>query len=134
MSNLIHIAQIDSLNHSRIWLYLRHTEPQIYTWFQEINGKEEPTAISSSNIEEAIRLARREWQNQNFQPFMVGYRFTLPERDEHGNNALFYQMVKSLNSFNGVYFDEELGHNAIIHQIPLIAREIYEKLKVQNRL
>jgi hypothetical protein len=134
MPNLIHVACFDGESGKQEWLFMRRLEPKKYAWFWEKESGEAPTGIEASDTEEALRLARREWKEKAFTPLACGYRFTLPERDEHGNNALFYQMVKSLASPSGVYFDDEYGYNAIVHQIPLKAKEVYEKLKQENRL
>jgi hypothetical protein len=67
------------------------------------------------------------WKNiEGFIPLNCGYKFVLPERDEHGKEAFFIDAVRSLNSMNGIFFDETLGHNVIVHQIP-------EKTKILAR-
>lgn len=131
MSELIHIAEIQPFK----YLFLRKEGEKHYAWFAEtIDGKEEATEVNAPNIEEAIRLAKKFWQSSYFKLIPCGFRFTLPERDEHGGNALFYQAIRSLNSMTGVYFDEELGHNCVVHQIPSRIRELYASLKAQNKL
>ena len=131
MPELIHMGEIFPGEK----FYLRKMKENHYVWFLEnAEGKEKETELSAPNIEEALRLAKKSWQGLNFKFIPCGFRFTLPERDEHGTNALFYQAIKSLESMSGVYFDEELGHNCIVHQIPLRIREIYKKLKGENRL
>lgn len=130
MPELIHIAEIMPAQ----FLYLRKVNDKHYVWFLEDQEKECETEIAAPNIEEAIRLAKKNWQNSAFKLIPSGFRFSLPERDEHGTNALFYQAIRSLNSMTGIYFDEEVGHNCIVHQIPLRIRELYAKLKQQQRL
>lgn len=130
MGSLIHIGKIDG----DLLLFLRKLDSKRFQWFHQVSGVEIATSVEASTIEEALRLARREWKRENFQPLLCGYLFTLPERDEHGNNALFCQMVKSLESMTGVYFEEELGHNCIVHQIPQAARSLYESLNIAQRL
>lgn len=93
--------------------FLRKQEPKCFTWY----SNESPTEVGAESLEEAIRLAYQTWKG--FTPLPCGHVFTLPERDEHGNDALFYQMAKSLASPSGIYFDEELGHNCIVKEIPL---------------
>lgn len=127
--SLIHVATLNDEKGERKWLFLRQLEPAKYRWFLKEEGKEKATEIEAKDPLEAIRLARRHFAKQLFSPLLCGYNFTLPERDEHGNNALFYQMVKSVNSPTGIYFDEKLGHNCIVHQIPTKARRLYEELK-----
>ena len=114
--DLISIATIDEG-----YLYLRKIEPKVFKWFQE----EKDTGVQADRVTEAIRLAESQWKSKGFKLLNCGYVYTLPERDEHGNNALFSQMAKSLDSGNGVYFDEDLGHNCIVHQIPLETARFY---------
>jgi hypothetical protein len=116
--NLISIAKS-----SEGRLYLRKVEPKLFKWFQE----ETDTGIQSDLVTEAIRLAQEKWKS--FKLLNCGYVYTLPERDEHGNNALFSQMAKSLDSGNGIYFDEDLGHNCIVQQIPLETARLYRSFK-----
>ena len=130
MGEIIHIGEI----YPQQILLLRKVHDNHYAWFLEDREKEEQTEISAPNIEEAIRLAKKNWKHNFFKLIPSGFRFTLPERDEHGNNALFYQAVRSLNSMNGIYFDEELGCNCIVHQIPLRIRELYTKFKSKQEL
>lgn len=108
----IHIAKILHPKKGRCYLFLVK-EDNLFRWIFE-SGEE--TGIQDSQVEEAIRLARREWKNQSFQTVKCGYRFTLPERDEIGNNALFHQLESSHKNFNGIYFDEELGHQCIVRE------------------
>lgn len=100
-NKLIHVARKGST------LYFLRKKGDDFVWFE---GENE-TPIVSKNIEEAIRLANRKW---HFRMLACGFRYTLPERDEHGNNALFYQMAASQKTLTGVYFDEELGHPCIV--------------------
>lgn len=118
--DLISIATIDDGR-----LYLRKVEPKLFKWFQE----DTDTGVQSDRVTDAIRLASGKWQSKGFKLLNCGYVYTLPERDEHGNNALFSQMAKSLDSGNGVYFDEDLGHNCIVQQIPLETARLYRSLK-----
>lgn len=68
---------------------------------------------------------------EKFSLLPCGYKFTLPERDEHGTPALFEEMAKSLNSMSGVFFDEREGLNCIVHQIPTTTRRFFEQLKMK---
>lgn len=110
-SKLIHIAQFQPYRKKSRYLFLRQESPHRLTWYQETDVGEEPTEISASTIEEAIRLGRKHWKRKSFRTIGCGFRYTLPERDEHGMNALFHQMAASYSHPAGVYFDEELGHN-----------------------
>lgn len=131
MSELIHVGYINPLK----YFLLRKVKNGHFTWFiEESPDIEQETELSAPNVEEAIREAKKLWKTEGFRLMPCGFRFTLPERDEHGSNALFGQAVKSLNSMTGVYYDEELGHNCIVHQIPTQVRDFYNRLKQQNRL
>lgn len=121
MPNLVNVARING----KKLLFLRKLEPKLYQWFDQ----DDKTDVQAETQEEAIRLAYRKWQDRGFQMLPCGYVFTLPERDEHGNNASFSQMGKSLESMTGVYYDEDLGHSCIVNQIPNETRKIYNSLK-----
>lgn len=150
---IIHIARIQPKGGGIVYLYLRKIDQNQYTWFQEkineVNStsdksqtsdsqykNEIQTPITAPNVEEALRLARKFWEPQNVSYRLVncGFRYTLPERDEHGSNALFIQMVASYSSMNGVYFDEELGHLCIVHAASDEATQLLKRLKSENRL
>ncbi|MCB1119487.1 MAG: hypothetical protein KDK65_05965 [Chlamydiia bacterium] len=87
-----------------------------------VGGEEE---VQGESVEEALRLAWR--KVEGFRPFHCGMRFTLPERDEIGMEAYYWQMAKALEG-NGVYFDEELGHSCSVREISLEAKELYREL------
>lgn len=117
-NKIIHIARIQPRGRDLVYLLLRKTEESVcFSWFEENCNQSEgeiETGIFATTIEEAIRLARSRWHSLAFRTVMCGFRYTLPERDEHGLNALFYQMSASYASSNGQYFDEELGHLCIV--------------------
>lgn len=127
--SLIHVAKKSSS-----FLFLRQESPSHYVWYEEKNGSENPTGIAAPTIEEAIRLAKSEWKNQSFRTLNCGFRYTLPERDEHGNNALFNHMVAAYSSPTGTYFDTELGHNCQVHFASVEALDLLKRLKQDNRL
>lgn len=134
MPKLMHIATI-STERGRTELFLRQVDPKIYRWYRlDRTGNEIETAVASDTIEDSIRQAGVHWKLEHFSPMLCGYRFTLPERDEHGNNALFYQMASALQTMNGIYFDEELGHFCVIKQIPLVAKEYWKQLNLEKKL
>lgn len=129
MDPLIHAARLQNG-----YALLRKKGPNDFVWYQENgDGVENETPISAPTIEEAIRLANKQWKNSRFEPFNCGFRYTLPERDEHGSNALFSQMMASYSSSNGVYFDDELGHNCFVQAASEEARNFWKKLKQQGR-
>lgn len=128
---LIHIARIDSKKPTPTYLILRQIGPYHYTWFMLMHTtkkSESETPIWGPTTEEAMRLAFKHWKTDQFRPIHCGFRYTLPERDEHGTNALFYQMVASYSSMNGIYFDEELSGNCIVHNASQEARHIWKEL------
>jgi hypothetical protein len=132
---LIHIACINDSDSPKKYLFLRKTADDLYNWFEEMNSKEEKqTSVTGQTIEEAIRKARRHWKNASFRSIICGFRYTLPERDEHGINALFSQMVVSYSSPNGIYLDSELGHPCIVQNASQEARELWKRLTVENKL
>ena len=126
---LIHVATIFLYKKGSCMLYLRQKGPLHFAWFIEINGREEETDEVASTIEEALRLGRQRWKNDYFCTLNCGFRYTLPERDEHGINALFHQMVSSYSASNGVYFDDELGHNCFVQAASLQALDLWSKLR-----
>ena len=134
-NKLIHIARIQPKGIPVVYLFLRQMDPHIFRWFEEKGSDEIETPVFGNSPEEAIRQANRHWKlNMAFRTVICGFRFTLPERDEHGSNALFHQMVASYSSMNGFYFDEELGHNCIIQNASKESRELWDRLKTAGKL
>lgn len=132
---LIHVARLLSKGEVK-YLFLRKIDPQTLVWHEQTDGNnaEKPTEIIASNVEDAMRLANRQWSEDHFRPVNCGFRYTLPERDEHGINALFWQMASSYGSSNGVYFDDDLGSNCFVNFASQEALELLKKLKLQNRI
>ncbi len=126
---LIHVAKIFK-NGTHIHLFLRKISDREYRWFQE----KSETPVFAETIEEALRLAARHWRADSFRTIICGFRYTLPERDEHGINALFHQMAASISTPNGVYFDEELGNNCYVQNQSLEARELFYALRDRGEL
>lgn len=127
---LIHIARILSKNGHARYLFLRKKSTNTFTWYEgDLQGSETETSVSASELEEALRLAPLHWKDRSFRTIICGFRYTLPERDEHGMNALFYQMAASYETMTGVYFDDELGHNCIVQRASDEARDLYRNLK-----
>lgn len=131
----MHAARIQGLNGKKRYLLLRQCGDRHYCWF-ELNDSEsdKQTPLASQTIEEALRLARPYWRSQAFCMVNCGFRYTLPERDEHGLNALFHQMVSSYSSSNGVYFDADIGNNCFVNFASQEARNLWETLKKANKL
>lgn len=134
---LIHIAQFQPYHKGkgkRMYLFLRHDSPHRFTWYEEIEGGEIATEVFASTVKEAMRLAHRFWKKDGFRTVICGFRYTLPERDEHGINAFFHQMVASYSHATGIYFDEELGHNCHVQNASHEALDLWRKLEQSQRL
>lgn len=131
---LIHLARYQSKN-GTVYLFLRQVDPRQYAWYErQADGSEKETDVSGETVEEAIRLANRKWRKEGFRTVICGFRYTLPERDEHGCNALFYQMAAGYATPRGVYFDEELGHNCFIQNASDEAVQWLARLKQEGKL
>lgn len=134
-SKLVHVAKFQAQNGELAYLFLRKIDKNTFAWFQQSkDGKEDDMSVVAPSIEEAIRLANKKWAENAFRSLGCGFRYTLPERDEHGINALFHQMASSYNSSNGTYFDEELGNNCFVNFASQEALALWRKLKQENRL
>ena len=116
-----------------------------FCWFREEKGKEGKeskdtnkkeicTNVKAHSIEEAMRLAHKNWKFDAFETVLCGFVYDDPVRDEHGRNAYFYQMVASLNSLTGVYFDEKLGYSQFVKNNSREAEDLWRRLKSENRL
>ncbi len=126
---LIHVARVLNEEGRRCYLLLRRLKENHFTWFEKLDNNDEiETPVSAPTIEEALRLAVRQWKNHSFSYVICGFRYTLPERDEHGINALFHQMVDSYNSMSGVYYDQELGCNCIVHNASEEALQLRQEM------
>lgn len=134
-NKLIHIATIREKKEGKKMLLLRETAPKEYRWYIECpHSVEKPTEIVTETIEDSLRIAHKHWRHSGFEPMRCGFRYTLPERDEHGMNALFFQMAASLSAMNGVYFDQDLGHNCFVQNASQEAINLWHKLQMENRL
>src|ERR1700733_9653415 len=127
-NTLIHIGVRHVPNKGKERLFLRKISPQLFTWFVENDEKEVEAGVSGPSVEEAMRLAHQAWKNYAFRTIICGFRYTLPERDEHGTNALFHQMAASYKSPTGIYFDEDLGHNCHVQNASQEALSILKKI------
>lgn len=128
---IIHVAKMQRQNQGFIYCFLRKIEPYRYIWFLEDSTHiEKETPIWGGTSEEAIAAAYKAWKIEFFNTLNCGFRYTLPERDEVGTNALFYQMVASYRSMTGVYFDEELHANCIVQFASQEARELSKRCDV----
>lgn len=129
-NKLIHAAVILVKGKGNHYLFLRNIAEHHYAWFlEEPEGVESDTGIWAPTIAEALQAARKEWRNSSFRTVGCGFRYNLPERDEHGENALFYQMAASYAASTGVYYDELAGHNCVVHNASAEARELLNRKK-----
>lgn len=130
---LIHIARIFLPKQpDPSYLLLKQLDQQVFSWFQRIDSEEIPQPITAPTLGQALLKARQHWVNNFFRTVNCGFRYTLPERDEHGMNALYYQMVASYSSSNGIYFDEEAGYNCFVNFASQEALTIWSQL-VENK-
>jgi hypothetical protein len=128
-NRIIHIGKLHAPQMKGLYLILRQLDPFRHVWFKLFeSGEEEETSVWGGTPQEAIQTARKTWKSESFQMVNCGFRYTLPERDEHGANALFCQMAASYSSASGVYFEEELGTNCIVHNASGEARDLYKRL------
>ena len=126
---LIHVAKIFKQDQDLL-LFLRKISNSEYRWFED----KTETLVFATTIEEALRLAYLKWKELSYRTIICGFRYTLPERDEHGINALFHQMAASISTPNGIYFDEELGSNCFVQNYSLEARDLFFTLREQGAL
>lgn len=128
---MIHAAKIQTSSGGRSWTYLllKQMEEHHFAWTMfSATGEEAATPVAAYSIEEALRAARSYWKEEAFRTLHCGFLYALPERDEHGNNALFCQMVNSYSSPNGIYFEEQFGHNCLVQFASQEALELWRKL------
>jgi hypothetical protein len=112
--NLYWIASIE--NGGKKGLTLHKDADGLFRWYLD----NVPTDIASAKAEDAVKQARKRYKEEHFRIHSCGNKFTLPERDEHGTPANYQEMMKSLRSMNGVFFDDQLGHNCIVREIPQV--------------
>src|SRR4051812_9746962 len=130
---LIHIARILEKNGQITYLLLRKLDPYRYIWFfEETCGKETETPIWAGSPYDALLAAYKAWSLDEIRSVHCGFRYTLPERDEVGSDALFYQMAASYESMSGIYFDEELASNCIVHNASMEAKQLLKRLVKQK--
>ncbi len=135
LDDLIHVGRYILPKKGRRLLYLRQKDPSYFAWYEESpEGEEVETDIGGANVEDALRLAHKEWRGYYFTTLNCGFRYTLPERDEHGSNALFYQMIASYSTATGVYFDQNLGHNCFVQAASQEALDLWDRLKHKGKI
>lgn len=132
---IIHAARYQLPKHGLRYLFLRQADPNRFVWFEEQpDGRETETEAWGVNVEDAIKSVAQVWKNDpSFRMVNCGFRYTLPERDEHGLNALFQQMVASYTSMNGVYFDNDVGHNCFVQFASDEALNLWKNLQSKGK-
>lgn len=130
LGKLIHIALIMDKGS---WqpLYLRKVDDQHFVWFTE---NEETTPIDAISTELAIQQAYPFWKDKYIRMLNCGFKYQLPERDEHGINALFWEMVAGYTSPNGIYFDQVAGSNFFVNFASQQALKLWKSLEKQGKL
>lgn len=109
-------------------IHLAEGDSGLYTLKQEKGGEfrwylaEAPTEVTAKTVEEAIRLAYKAFEADNFMPIHCGTKFPTYDRDEHGRPALFKELVAYLSS-SGSVNDESVGHAFVVKEIPLKTRD-----------
>lgn len=132
---IVHVGTIRPKGPKKEYLLLRKTQNQHFEWFAEgPNGQEVSCDLAAPTIQEAIRLAWRKWETQHFLPLNCGFRFTLPERDEIGRNAYFYEMVASFGTATGPYLDDKVDHMCTVTQPSREALDVMKRLQAAGRL
>lgn len=123
----IHAAAI----RQKEYLFLRKVQDNLFQWFLVTPSfqKEEETAFIAETLPLALSQGGKVWKEDSFRLLHCGFRYNLPDRDLVGVNALFWQMVKSYNSFNGHYFDEEVGHMCYVDFASQEALELWRKIR-----
>lgn len=134
-SKLIHVAKLYRGRGGPQYAMLRQMNGQL-RWHLEQGDSEEATDLSAESVDEALRLAQRRWRNEQFTPLHCGFRYDTTVRDEHGINAQFWEMVASYGAANidGSYYDEEAGHRCYVGFASDEARQLWHRLRSQNRL
>ena len=130
---VIHVGKIPRTRGEPRYFLLKQLDVYRYEWFpyslKEENGKD---YFWEGTVAEALALGYKNWGWEGFELLHCGFRYTLPERDEVGSNALFYQMVSSYSTMTGVYFDEEVGGNCIVQFASQEARLFAKRLMASS--
>lgn len=113
------------------YLFLKKMDSSLFQWFKLNHAfdKEEETSCVGKTAAEAIHAAYKLWKADHFSLVHCGFRYTLPERDQVGCKALFWEMVKSYTAFNGRFFHEEIGHLCYVDFASQEALSIWRKIR-----
>lgn len=111
---VVHLGRYEENRQIQYLLLVKRDEDR-FDWFERASsGNRIETAVTGTTVAEAIQKANRHWRSLSFRTVLCGFLYQLPERDEHGQPALFSEMVQSYSSFNGVFFSQERGYNCFI--------------------
>ncbi len=113
------------------YLFLNKLNSSEFQWVKAFfpSNRTEPTPCKGATASEAIRAANRLWSAHYFRLLHCGFRYALPERDEVGCNALFWQMAQSYAASNGRYFDPDVGHLCYVDFASQEALEIWRQIQ-----
>ena len=131
---IVEIAKIDLPKEGTKILLLRKLNEHTFKWFIDLENEEKPTEIEHALIPKAIQKAYHIFRINSFRLVNSGFRYSLPERDEHGINATFHEMIRSYSSSNGIYFDQELGHNFYVQNASIESRDLFAHYKKMGKL
>lgn len=113
------------------YLFLKKLDDSTFQWFKVSSSfeSEKGTPCMGETSSSAIKAAYKLWKDHYFRLLHCGFCYSLPERDEVGWNAFFWQMAKSYSSLNGHYFDEEVGHLCYVDFASQEALSIWRKIR-----
>lgn len=133
---LIHVGKRQDREGNSEYLLLRQVDERQYAWFVDLKGDERPCKLQASSIGEALRLAYSLWKEEAFHPIHCGFRYYMEPRDEHGNNALFCEMIASYssNSASRDYFDKRCGQRCYVDFASEEALSLWQQLRDEERL
>jgi len=125
--NPYHIGSI----YPKQYLFLKKNDSSGFQWFKTTPtfDQEEATSCVAETPSLAIQAANKLWKEDFFRLLHCGFRYSLPERDEVGCNAFYWEMAKSYASFNGQYFDDDVGHLCYVDFASQEALAIWRKLQ-----
>lgn len=131
---VVHAASIRPRGPEKTYLLLRSRSDGTFRWSIFTPQHEEDTGVTAPSIAEAMQLAFAKWHDQGFRPLHCGMRFTLPERDEIGRNALFHEMVASYRTPTGNYMDTKISRPCIVNKASQEALDLWKTLAASQQL
>jgi len=101
-----------------------YKEENAFRWFKANTS----LPLAAKTISQAVYQARRSFRLSAFRLLDCGKLFTLPERDEHGAFANFFEFSQAMAAPNYTYFDKERGHLCQVKEFSQEAVLVYNKL------